>query len=34
MARRILIVDDKGLANAEQYILEAEGYEVLYAPMA
>ncbi len=33
MARRILIVDDdQDLANAEQAILEAEGYEVLYAP--
>lgn len=35
MARRglILIVDDdKDLADAEQAILEAEGYEVLYAP--
>ncbi len=32
MARRILIDDDKDLANAEQDILEAEGYEVLYAP--
>jgi len=33
MARRILVVDDdKELAEAEQVILEAEGYEVLYAP--
>jgi DNA-binding response OmpR family regulator len=33
MTGRILIVeDDKNLANAEQDILEAAGYEVLYAP--
>lgn len=33
MARRILIVDDdQDLAYAEQAILKAEGYEVLYAP--